>query len=426
MKNTAFDSDQTLSSKFYYGYIVVGLCFLIMMVSFGLYDSFGVFVKPIINTFGWSRATTTAAYSLSFLVFGLVGILMGGATDRFGLQVVLTLCGICLGLGYILMSQLQLLWNLYLFYGFFIGVGMSAIYAPVLSQIPKWFNRRCGLMTGLVLSGTGIGQLLAPPIISRLVAHYDWRLTYIILGISIFVIVVISTQFLRNNTAQSQPQPEDAPTGACSESTDAISTSATGTKGYSFRDASRTMQFWVLIGYKFCLGYSMLTIIVHIVPHATDFGIPAINAANLIASHGAAMVIGSFVLGRVGDLIGPRQVMIICFSLSLASLLWLLKAREMWALYLFCVVFGFANAGNVASDVPLLARLFGFESIGSITGVSSCAFAVGVAFGPSFTGYVFDVTGSYQTAFLICVIFSALGIVFTALQRPTPRLQIKI
>jgi MFS family permease len=131
-------------------------------------------------------------------------------------------------------------------------------------------------------------------------------------------------------------------------------------------------------------------------------------------------------MGRACDRIGPRQAMIICFTLSLASLLWLLKAREMWALYIFSVAIGFANGGNTAADIPLVARLFGLKSIGSIAGVSSCAFSVGVAFGPSLAGYVFDVTGSYQTAFLICAMFSALGIVLTALQRPTLGLQIKL
>ena len=97
----------------FYGYIVVGLSFLVMLVAFGLMDSFGVFVKPLLNTFGWSRATTSAAYSMSFLIFGFVGIVMGGLTDKFGIRLILTGCGVVLGIGYLLMSQTSTLWHLY-------------------------------------------------------------------------------------------------------------------------------------------------------------------------------------------------------------------------------------------------------------------------------------------------------------------------
>src|SRR4030042_483555 len=185
--------------RFFYGYIMVILCFLIMMISFGLMDSFGVFVKPLLEEFGWARATTSAAYSLSFLIFGFVGILMGALTDRFGPRVILTSCGLCLGLGYLLMSQVNSLWQLYLFEGIIIGIGMSALYAPILSLIARWFIQRRGLMTGIVLAGLGIGQLVAPPVISRLIFTYDWRLSYIFVGGAALLVMVIATQFLKRD-----------------------------------------------------------------------------------------------------------------------------------------------------------------------------------------------------------------------------------
>jgi len=404
---------------FFYGYIIVGLCFLIMMASFGLYDSYGIFVKPLTNAFNWTRATTSAAYSLSFLIFGFVGIILGGLTDRFGPRVVLTACGLFLGLGYILMSQLSSLWQLYLFYGVIIGVGMSALYAPVLSLIARWFVQRRGLMTGIVLSGLGIGQLVAPPLISRLVSVYDWSISYIFIGIIVLVIVVLATQFLKRDPSQIGQLPYG-------EQTVDFHASATGYLTYSLREASRTPQFWILVGMKLCYGYYMFSIVVHIIPHATDLGISPINAANILAIHGAAMVVASFLLGRAGDRIGPRQVFIICFTIALASSIWLIQARELWALYVFAVFMGFANGGNVASDSPMAARLFGLSSLGSIVGVSSCAFSIGVALGPTITGYVFDATGSYQIAFITCAAVSTMGIVLSSIQRPTKKLQQKI
>ena len=405
--------------RFFYGYIVVVLCFLIMLVSFGLMDSFGVFVKPLLNEFGWTRATTSAAYSLSFLIFGFVGIAIGALTDKFGPRVILTACGLCLGLGYLLMSQVNSLWQLYLFEGIIIGIGMSALYAPVLSLIARWFIQRRGLMTGIVLAGLGIGQLVAPPVISRLIFTYDWRITYICLGIAVLLVVVIATQFLKRDPSVIGQLPYGADVNK-------QQVMESGDKSYSLREAASTIQFWVLVGLKFCYGYYMFSIVIHIVPHATDLGISSVNAANILAISGVAIVIGSFGLGRLGDKLGPRRVFIICFIIAIASLLWLMIARELWMLYLFAIFIGLANGGNVASDSPLVARLFGLKSMGSIVGISSCAFSIGAALGPIITGYVFDSTGSYQQAFMICAAFSVLGIVMASIMRPTKKLQNKV
>ena len=403
----------------FYGYIIVILCFLMLLVSFGIMDSFGVFMKPFISEFAWSRWMISASYSLSFLIFGFVGIVMGGLTDRFGPRVILTCCGLFLGLGYLLMSQLSALWQLYLFQGVIVGVGMSALYAPVMSLIARWFVRKRGSMIGLALSGMGLGQLVAPPIISRLIALYDWRYTYIFLGITAIVVVVLATQFLkRDPVAIGQvPYGDRGNDGQSAPPAD---------RGYSLLEAARIFPFWGVVLIKFCYGYYMFSVVVHIIPHVTDLGFSPVDAANILAVSGAAIVVGSFALGRAGDRIGPRQVFILCFIVALVSLLWLTQSGSMWMLYTFAVVIGLANGGNVVSDSPLVARLFGLDAMGAIVGVSSCAFSLGAALGPVITGYIFDTTGSYKTAFLVGAALCVAGIITTSVIRPTKRLGIKI
>jgi sugar phosphate permease len=102
--------------RFSYGYIVVIAAFFIMVVSWATYNSFGVFFNPLLEEFSWNRAVTSGAFSLSMFIFGVLGIVVGALNDRFGPRVVLTFCGVLLGLGYLLMSQISAIWQLYLFW----------------------------------------------------------------------------------------------------------------------------------------------------------------------------------------------------------------------------------------------------------------------------------------------------------------------
>jgi OFA family oxalate/formate antiporter-like MFS transporter len=162
---------------------------------------------------------------------------------------------------------------------------------------------------------------------------------------------------------------------------------------------------------------------VHIVPHATDLGISTIDAATILAISGGGVVMGSFGLGRAIDTIGPRKVFILCFIAALTMMLWLIKAEAFWMLCVIALVTGLANGGNMTSDSPIGVRLFGLKSIGSIVGASSGAFSVGAALGPVCTGYIFDITGSYQLAFSVAAVFCGAGIILAAVVSPTPRLK---
>ena len=114
-------------------------------------------------------------------LYGVLGIVVGVLNDKFGPRMVLTFCGLLLGLGYILMSQVNTLWQLYLFLGVIIGVAMSGVWVPQLSTIARWFVKRRTLMTGIVTSGVGIGNLVGPPVIVRLIVSHNWSPSYVMI-----------------------------------------------------------------------------------------------------------------------------------------------------------------------------------------------------------------------------------------------------
>jgi MFS family permease len=401
--------------KVYYGYVMVGITFIIMMLSWGLYIVFGVFFDKLLEEFQWSRAMISGAYSVSSIVSGVLAIAMGGLTDRFGPRLVVTFSGFCLGLGYLLMSQINALWQLYLFYGVIAGIGMGGLWIPLVSPIIRWFEAKRSLMTGIIISGLTVGQLIAPLIISRLIAAHGWRLSYIILGGFVMLMIVLLSQFLR-------PGPGQTGRSLGGEKDRGENNLTSETKDFILKEAIRTRQFWLVSIIFFCIGFTAFSITVHIVPHATKLGISDITAANILAINGGIGIIGNFVLGGIiGDIIGNRKVFIIGLILMAVSLLWIIPTREVWMLYLFAIVFGIGIGGVGTSESPLIARLFGLSSHGLIYGVIGLSWTLGGAIGPFVTGYMCDIFQNYQLAFLLCAVIGIIGIILLLMLRPTKK-----
>ena len=170
-----YESLPSIRSKkpgFFYGYVIVAAAFSIVIIAHGAQYTFGIFFKPILTEFGWTSAATSGAFSLYLVLWGLLSIFVGRLNDSFGPRIVMTASGFFLGLGYLLMSQVSVLWQLYLFYGVIIAIGMSGAWVPLISTVPKWFVKRRGLMTGIVTSGSGIGTILLSLAASRLISVY--------------------------------------------------------------------------------------------------------------------------------------------------------------------------------------------------------------------------------------------------------------
>jgi MFS family permease len=406
------------AAAFFRRYTVAIAAFIIMMISAGIGYSFGVFLKPLFFEFGWTRASISGAYSLSSLVAGLAGIFMGGLVDRRGPRFVLAVCGLIAGVGYLLMSQVSALWQLYLFYGIVIGIG-SSTFAPLLSTISRLYVKRRTTVSGIVTVGIGLGSLVMPPLTNHLIITSDWRTSFIVLGVLTIVFLTLSSRFLRVNAVtneQSKPGGEKA-----SESTIGGQTAA-----LSFRDAVATRQFWIIFIMFFCMGFCVLTAQIHIFSYVTDFNISATVAANITAAIGGSSIIGRIVLGAVADRIGNRKALIIGFALMAAPVLCLIFAREVWVFFLLVIVFGIGYGDCVASESPLVASVFGLKSIGSILGVLSGAFTFGAAAGPVVAGYIFDTTASYVPAFILTAVTGVIGLLLAIYLSPLksrPKLQ---
>lgn len=397
--------------KIFYGYIIVAVAFLIMLVFAGALYSFGIFLKPLATEFGWTRATTSGAYSIAMVLMGLLGIVTGRFNDRFGPRLVVAASGFLVGIGYLLMSQISAVWQLYLVYGVIAGAGFSGFFTPLNSTLVRWFVKRRGMMTGILVSGVGIGTIIIPLLANWLISIYDWRNAYIIIGIITLVLIISASQFLKRDPYQigQLPYGADEITGGSSNLPD---------QGFSFQEAIRTRQFWLLTMLLVSFGFCLHAVMVHIAPHTTDLGIPAPTAASFLAIIGGASVVGRLIMGAAIDRIGNRPAFIIGFIIMMGTLLWIAVVKDVWMFYLFAVIFGFAYGSMISVESPMTAELFGIREHGVILGAVSAGLPLGGTIGPVLTGGIFDITKSYTPAFLVCAAIALIGLILTLLIRP--------
>ena len=394
--------------KFFYGWFVVIATWFMMLIMDGTFYSFGVFFKPVLTEFGWTRAMTSGAFSLCAILTGLFAVIVGRLNDRFGPRIVLSICGFFLGLGYLLMSQISAIWQLYLFYGVMVAIGMSASIVPLLSTVARWFVKGRGVMTGVVLTGVGIGTIIVPLLASRLISIYSWPTAYIIMGGMTLLFTISVAQFMKRDPEQVG----QLPYGGTQLEKQELNLNA---EGFSLKEAMRTAPFWIVCMLTFCFVFCVFTVMVHIDAHAVELGVSPLVAASTLAVIGGVSIIGRPAMGVFADRVGSKWAAIVCFTLFAADFLWLAVVNEVWVLYPFAAIFGFAYGGLSALFSPIVAELFGLSSHGAIFGASFFCGQVGGAIGPLMAGHIFDITGSYNIAFKVCAAVGILGIILASL-----------
>lgn len=398
--------------KFFYGYIIVLASFLIHMVMLGVFFTYGIFFKPISTEFGWSRAMISGAHALCEVVLGVLAIVAGRLTDRFGPRMVIVACACFLSMGYLLMSQINTGWHLYLLFGVIVGIGMSGCLVPMTSTIARWFVKRRGMMTGIILSGSSVGSMIMPPLARWLISTYGWRTSYIIMGIIALVFIIAAAQLLRRDPGKMGLLP-DGETEVKAESLDLQA------GGFSLSQTIHARQFWMICIILLCSAFCSFTVMIHIVLHATGLGISVANAVNILVIIGGVSLAGTVIVGSIADRIGYKLAYTICLIANSVAFLGLVVAEEAWILYPFAVIFGLGYGGARAVMSPLVAQLFGLGSLGTILGGLHFSATIGAAIGPLLAGRIFDTTNSYQPAWLICGILMVVCVIITLLLKPT-------
>jgi len=375
---------------------------MIQAVGVGTFVSYGVFFSSLEADLGCSRATISGASSLAFFLSGLFAILIGRLNDIYGPKHLMQAASLFLGAGAMLMSQVREVWQLYVFYGVIFGIGLGAIDVIALTTTVRWFSQSRGFVTGLVKVGTGAGQFLIPFLAGVFIASYGWRWAYLIIGLAAMMTLFCVAQLLKK-----APKDIGLDGGTVWQKQAKVPSRSSD---FGVRDASHTSQFWIICVVNALIVFCLLIVLVHIVPHASDLGLSTAQAAGVLSTIGAVSMAGRLTAGLAIDRFGSKSIMVVCFLVLIAALLWLQVADSLWMLYLFAAVYGLAHGGFFTTISPILAEIFGIVSHGAIFGIIVCFGTTGGAVGPIVAGKLFDVMGSYSLAFKMITLISTVGL----------------
>ncbi|MFP4050815.1 MAG: MFS transporter [Thermoplasmata archaeon] len=375
----------------YYGWIVVLAAFIAILVSSLRSYAFGVFIAPLTEDFGWARAPISMAYSISLILTSFFAIMFGRLSDRYGVRKVLIL-GLSLVVpGYIFCSLISSLNQLYLGFAL-IGIGSGAFYVPVTTTVTRWFNENKGLAVGITVSALGIGMAFFPPALERIIASAGWRTTFVVMAVISFVLLLIATYLIRDS-------PESI--GLEIKNSASEDKSADNSLNLTLLQALKTKRFWIIYMMFFVSQFSALTVTVHIVPYSEGIGFPSFYAAMTLTAIGLANVFGRLFGGWTSDKIGVVKGTMIFFLLQSLTLFLITTANSLPVLYVISLTFGLAFGGWVMIYPVIVSVFFGNKHSGAILGALGTVAGLGGALGPYFAGYVYDITGKYDFAFLI-------------------------
>lgn len=382
---------------------VVAACLTVQAVTVGSMIAYGVFFKSLEVELGWSRTMLSIASALSFLVMGVLAIVAGRLNDRFGPRGVLTVSALAFGIGYGMMYFIQAPWHLFVLYGVFFGIALSTHDVVTLSVIARWFSRRRGQMTGIIKTGTAVGQVIMPIVAAALISLMGWREACLIIGVTGSIILLIAARHMRRDP------PEEVI--AMQRSAGA----AAAWQGISFAAARSTRQFWTLCAIQLAYFQTLLTVPLHVPVHAQDLGMSQTTAATILSTIAACSIIGRLTIGTLIDRIGAKRGYIFGLVPLFVSLLLLRTIEDPAMLYLFAVIYGIGHGGCFTVVSPAIAEYFGMKAHGSIFGVVVFFGTLGAAVGPWVAGWIFDHHRNYDIAWisLAVLVFIAIVLVLT-------------
>jgi len=392
-----------LSLPFYYGWLVISLCFLTTLTSAGVRSSPSVLIHPLEAEFGWSRTLIASAVSMNLLLFGIAAPITGFLIDRVGPRKVMmgSLTLLILGVsGTMVMTQF---WQFFLVWGVIVGVGAGGVGSVLTATVGnRWFVAKRGLVLGILGSASSTGQIIFLPLFMAMITYAGWRLGSMALIVVAIILLPLIFLFMRDDPSEVGLEPYGAsdPTAATA--------GTTSLRGMSAKNATITAKeitgqptFWLLAGSFFvCGGTANGLIGTHLIPHEIEIGIPQIAAASLLGIMGGLNMVGTIFSGWMVDRVRPQRWLALVFVLRGVSLLLLPFVKTFSGLVFFAIIYGLDWFATVPPTMTITADTFGKQNVGKVYGWIFMSHQIGAAIMASTAGALRTWMGDYQFAFL--------------------------
>lgn len=406
----------------YYGWVVVAVTFLTMLVTAGAVGAPGVLILPLQQEFGWQASEISGALAVRLLLFGLMGPFAAALMNRYGVRRIVLAALSLIAAGLLLSLAMTRVWQLVLLWGFVVGFG-TGLMALVLGATvaTRWFSDRRGLVIGLLTASSATGQLLFLPLLANLTEHVGWRSATAIMCGLLLVAAMFVFALMRDRPSDLGLVPYgEKPGEASPAAAAAISPLA------ALKEAARTREFWVLFGTFFICGASTNGLIqTHFIPLCADYGMAAVGAAGVLAMMGVFDFFGTVGSGWLSDRYDNRWLLFWYYGLRGLSLLYLpFTDFSFYGLSLFAVFYGLDWIATVPPTVKLTAQKFGRERANLVFGWIFAGHQLGAAAAAFGGGLSRTALDSYLPAFFaaggLCLIAASLVLTLTAADEKLP------
>lgn len=381
---------------------LVALTFAMNLIGRGVTETFAVFLLPVQNGLGVSRAEITLTYSVYMLAYGLSAPFAGQLIDRFGARLTYGFGLLCLGGGYLLAGFSTKLWHYCFTVGFMGGLGAASLGMIIASGlISRWFTRRIGWIMSLPYAAVGAGMLLLPPLTQLLLARYEWRTTHQVLGAGVVLILPLVMLL-----------PLERMTRGSSDWQGLRAGSSTGIGPWTVGTAVRTSAFWGLFAAYLFTSVAAYSVLPHTVAYLVERGIDPLLAASAFGVTGMLSFAGIVSVGWLSDVFGRRQTATITYLSTILGIVLLIGVTRWPSLILvygFVLFFGLMQGARGPIIVAMVTQLFPGGGVGTIFGTLSLAMGLGAGIGSWASGLLYTLTGSYIASFILAIGAAAAG-----------------
>ncbi|MEC2112779.1 MFS transporter [Bacillus stercoris] len=399
--------------RLHYAWIIVSVTFLILLAVQGVRLSFGAFVEPWERQFSMDRSTISLISTMSFIVYGISQPVIGRLVDKWGARTVLAWSALLTGVSIFLTYLVTSPWQLFLLYGLGVSLGVggaSNVAASVL--VVNWFSKKRGLAFGIMEAGFGAGQMLLVPGSLMLIHWFSWKLTVVVLGLLLIVIVFpAALLMLRNNPSEKKTEPIGGL--AASEKDTAPKTTALSVTGMF-----RMRQFWFLILPFLICGFTTVGLMdTHLIPFSHDHGFSTTVTSAAVSLLAGFNIAGILLSGIIADRWSSRKILCFLYAVRAMSIVILIYSHEPYLLLAFAILFGLVDFATVAPTQMLATQYFQNYSIGLMIGWLSLAHQIGSALGAYVPGVIYTITGEYTLAFYLSIGMLVLASVMNVMLR---------